>query len=97
MPWFSNTSALVRKAVELSDTKAQEDGLVRLPLGFHLVIACGLRIKPAPVWFLERVIYVTKFVSSASCCDRKPERQVRKASHCGSKQQQRSHAMITLF
>jgi len=27
----------------------------------------------------------------------KPERQVRKASHCGSKQQQRSHAMITLL
>jgi len=26
----------------------------------------------------------------------KPERQVRKASHCGSKQQQRSHAMITV-
>ena len=28
---------------------------------------------------------------------RKPERQVRKASHCGSKQQQRWHAMITLL
>jgi len=27
----------------------------------------------------------------------KPERQVRKASHCGSKQKRRSHAMITLL
>jgi len=27
----------------------------------------------------------------------KPERQVREASHCGSKQQQISHAMITLL
>jgi len=26
-----------------------------------------------------------------------PERHVRKASHCGSKQQQSSHAMITLL
>jgi len=28
---------------------------------------------------------------------RKPERQVHKASHCGSKQQWRSHAMITVL
>ena len=30
------------------------------------------------------------------CCDRKPERQVREASHRGSKQQQRSWVVISL-
>ena len=35
-------------------------------------------------------------VTAPFCCDRKGRRQVRKASHCGSKQQQRSCAAITL-
>jgi len=41
----------------------------------------------------------TIFSQFARCCTvaiGKPERQARKASHCSSKQQQRSHAVITL-
>ena len=50
-------------------------------------------------FFLWRFSHSTTFTSWSQhhfVAIGKPEPRVRKASHCGSKQQQRSHAMITL-
>ena len=60
------------------------------PLYFHLAGLYSSRV----VWtkFLQHILVTEPFVAIG-----KPELQVCKASHCGRRQQQRSHTMITLF
>jgi len=49
----------------------------------------------------ERSVQICQWVcwwcSTLCCCDRKPEQQVHKVSHCGSKQQWRSCAAISYY
>jgi len=62
--------------------------------GASLTLATAL----VPAYFH---LWVQPYAGGTDAADQssigKPERQVRKASHCGSKQQHRSHATITLF